>query len=174
MESIGYDEQLKLFEENAGLARFTVQKYFTDLVKDEDILQEAFIGLWIACKSFNPKLGAFSTIAVKCISTAILKELARRKKSYKLCTLAYNEVIPDNESLSFADTIVDPAGSAEDSGVLVKDFFGSLNECDQKIVMLRLKGTSQVEASKQLGFSQANYHRRLTRIRKLYKQYAEA
>lgn len=173
MGNINYETELKLFEENAGLVRHTIKRYFPDFMNDEDILQEAFIGLWKACNCFNEKLGAFSTIAVKCISNSVLKELARRKKWSRVYTMSYDDMIPDHENLNFADTLVDPAGSPEDYGIVVKDFFDSLNECDQKVLMLRITGVGQAEAAKSLGFSQSNYSKKLNRIRGLYEQYVE-
>jgi RNA polymerase sporulation-specific sigma factor len=63
----------RLFTENIPLAYFIAQKWrlnYADIITD--IEQEAQIGLWKACRSFDPGRGIkFSTYAARCIENQL-------------------------------------------------------------------------------------------------------
>lgn len=71
----------KLFKDNVKLVGFVITKYFRRIIENgirerEDLLQEGYIGLWRACKRFDPDRGVeFSTFAVSHIRGSIQRNL---------------------------------------------------------------------------------------------------
>lgn len=173
MAKLTYEAAVKLFEENLSFVHYFVHRYFPNLAKDEDIMQEAFIGFWKACKAYDESKGRLSTLASTCIMNAILMELRRRKSSAKVEACSIEDQVPDQDDLTFDGLLIDPAGGPEDSGIFAKDFIDSLKGIDRRIVELQLTGLTQAQAAKELGFSQSYYSRRLKRLRNLYKIHFE-
>lgn len=69
----------RLFEENKELAYSYVYKSKIKIpgYELEDLFQTALLGLWKACKTYNPKKSRFSTYATNCIKNELF--VARRK-----------------------------------------------------------------------------------------------
>ena len=91
------DEEL-LFNKNKNLVYDVIHKYFQGLQTRipgydfEDIVQVGNIGLWKACKKFNPSLGyKFSTYAEKAIYNEILLIIRNNKR---------NKILNDSISLN--------------------------------------------------------------------------
>lgn len=158
------------FYENRGLAVWSVNRYFPNLSADEDILQEAFIGLWKACLTYDSKKAKFATYAVTCIKNQVLMALRKRRKDYKLPVISMEEAATKNkngEALSILDTLVDPSECPEET-VRVKEYLSTLCERDRLLLCLRMNGLSQKEAGKALGVSQAQCSRYLKQLREDY------
>lgn len=67
-----------LFYDNIKLVNYTITKYNlnTNMQDIEDLLQVGYIGLWVACLKYNPKLGyTFSSYAIPTILGFIRKYL---------------------------------------------------------------------------------------------------
>lgn len=160
----------KLFQENIRLAYWTVSRYYPSLLKDEDIEQEASIGLWKACLTYNEEKSQFSTYAVKCISSQILVALRTRRRWARLEAVSLDEHLDEDGELTLAGMVSDPAGSVETSGVFVEDFINTLSERDKKVVHYKLQGMKQKEAAKEMGITQSYYSRLLSDIQKRYAQ----
>lgn len=160
----------KLFQENIRLAYWTVSRYYPALITDEDIKQEALLGLWKACLTYNKEKSQFSTYAVKCISSQILMALRKRNRWTRLEAVSLDEHLDEDGELTLAGMVSDPAGSIEDSGVFIEAFIHTLNERDRKVVELKLQGLKQKEAAKELGITQSYYSRLLSDIQRRYTQ----
>lgn len=154
----------KLFAENINFAYWMIHKYFPTLASDEDVMQEALIGLWKACTHFDEGRGlSFTTFATPCICNNVRMLLRRRKQPF--LTVSLDEPVVEDENLTLADCIEDPAGSAEDSGVFIMDALNRLSEKDRAVLEHHLLGRTGKEAGRHLGISQPHYSRRLSDIK---------
>lgn len=71
---------------------------------------------------------------------------------------------PDQEGLTFADTIEDPLGSVEDSGVFFNVFYETLSDNEKKVIELKLYGHRQEDAAHMMGITQSGFSRIKNRI----------
>lgn len=96
-----YCEQLALFHANQGLARAvlraSLRRYPRPLpacMDQEDLLTAALLGLWDACRWYDPARGLFSVYARRAIRRRIfrtLEEVMTRETSLSLDALIYPE-----------------------------------------------------------------------------------
>lgn len=159
-------EALKLFENNQGLVYHVLWNRFPILYQDGDARQEALIGLWRACQTFDPKKGRFSTYAAKCIFNQVAM-LCRRRNTHGLVIIPL-ESYQEDEYGSVTGTLEKPAPVDIENEVMLNDFLSSLTGREKEVVETSLKGYNQVEGCKVLGISQSYYSRVLTRVAKKY------
>ena len=165
-----YPDNAELFlKENMGLVYFIIQKHYPHSIGDDDVVQEALIGLWKATLSYDPSKGAFSSYAVQCIHNNI--RMYFRREGRHSSSISMNAIVNEENETEFGDLMEDPLAGVEESGIFVKDFISSLSEKEQQIVRLQLSQVKQVDACKYLGHSQAWYSRLLNRIRKKWERY---
>lgn len=163
------DRVESLLEENIGLIHWVICKHYPTFIGDDDVVQEARIGLWKACISFDESKGAFSSYAVMCILNNV-RMYFRREKRHGGC-ISLNTVVNEENETEFGDLLEHPDGSVEGSGVFVKDFISSLTEREQKIVYFQFYSVTQKAACKELGCTQAWYSKLLKRIRTKWDDY---
>ena len=165
------DKITQTIQENMGLVYFVIHRHFPTFIGDEDILQEAQIGLWKACKTFNDSKGKFSSYAVVCIINNIRMYLRRMRSQNTFSHLSLDEFVDEAEEMTLGSLIEDPSAMVESSAIFVKDFISTLDEREKAIIWFQLNSVTQREASQALGFTQTWYSRLLTRIKKKYEQY---
>ena len=154
----------RLFADNVSFAYWVLNRYFPKIAQDEDIVQDALIGLWEACLAFDENKGfRFSAFATPCICNNIRMTLRKRKI---VATISLDEPIPDNEDLTFGELIEDPLACIDLEAIALCQFIERLSEMEKGIVRLQLKGVSQREGGKAVGVSQGQYSRILKRIKK--------
>lgn len=68
-------ELSEMIKKNQGLVMFIAKKYLGKGLDLEDLLQEGYIGLLTAAKSYNKKKSKFSTYAYLMIRSAIIKAI---------------------------------------------------------------------------------------------------
>lgn len=160
-------EKLDLFEKNTRFAYWCVQRYFPTLSGDEDVVQEALIGLWKACCNYDPGRGAFPTIAYHCIKNQILMLIRRRKSWTPGLTVSLDDPIPDNPDLSYGDMLGslenDPCGTDR----FLIEYLDSIPEKNKTVLFLAAKGFTQKEIGEKVGLSKSYCSRILTKYRKL-------
>lgn len=160
-------EAEKRFTESTPLVYWLVNRYFPSLSGDEDILQEAMIGLWNACLNFDEEKGfVFSTFATACVLNTVNMELRRRSR--RIVTSSIDEPISE-DGLTVAEVVEDKKAQIDDSILLLMDFFNSLTEKEQKAVKYRMMGLNQEAIGKKIGVSQAQCSRIFTKLRKEYQ-----
>ena len=94
------DNQQKLVDENVGLVRFLIGKYYPTFSHDEDVYQSGMIGLCKAADASDSIKTKFSAYAARCILNEINNEFTRRKKynnEVSLDTIMYNDFQEDSE-----------------------------------------------------------------------------
>lgn len=165
----------KLVEENIKLVGYALNIYFKKFREiypylEEDLYQEGCIGLFQAAKKYNPDKGAFSTIAMKYIRgrmTTFFKRYAKKHYSYKFKSME-STILDSNDSDSIR--LMDILPSNDD----ITDFrlyslekrvkHSDINDIDI-IVKMIADGYSQREIGKQIGISQVEVSRRLTKFK---------
>lgn len=157
----------KLFSENISFAYWLIHRYFPAISDDEDVKQEALIGLWKACLAFDGGRDVrFTAFATPCICNNVRMLLRRRAKVNSVLLVPLEQVITDSEELTLADCIEDPASTIEGSGVSLRDVLDRLSDKERRILGCHLLGLTQKEAGKHLGISQSYYCRRLNAIKR--------
>lgn len=158
------NEQEQLFHENLELAYFILWKHYPTFAQDEDLKQEALLGLWKACLSYDQQKSMFSTYASRCIHNRLRMWLRERSKHPD--TVSINSPVAGygEEGPTLEDTIEDPVPAIDEDYINLKNFLASLSERDQKIVKLRMQGLTQEQIARELGMTRVNCSVRLTRI----------
>ncbi len=165
----------KLVEENIKLVGYALNKYFKKFREiypylEEDLYQEGCIGLFQAAKKYNTDKGAFSTIAMKYIRgrmTTFFKRYVKKHYSYKFKSME-STILDSNDSDSIRlmdilpsnDNITDFRLYSLEKRVKHSD----INDIDI-IVKMIADGYSQREIGKQIGISQVEVSRRLTKFK---------
>lgn len=74
-------DDIQRYKENEKLVYYVFKKSFPNLSTDEDMIQEAKIGLWKACITFREEMGYnFSSYACKVIFNTILSVIKKNSK----------------------------------------------------------------------------------------------
>ena len=151
-----------------SLASKISRSYFLVGAESEDLLQEAMLGLYSACRHFNKKLHAsFKTFANLCITRAVQTavKLANRQKnkflkeSYSLSNqgaVVFDEKDEDGEDICLyipADTLApeDELLARERELEIEKIIDENLSKKEKNVLSLYLKGLSYVEIANVLG-----------------------
>ena len=164
-------EAARLFEENYKLAMYFLWKHYPAVAMDEDMQQEAFLGLWKACLSYDPGKAEFSTWAGYGVRCQVL--MALRKDCRQLDTVSLEATIEGTEGLKLEDIVSEVVPSICDGYIELMDFLRNLPEKKQLLVQCRLEGMTQHEIAKRIGYSQAYCSRMLKAIRQEYSNRKE-
>ena len=167
------DKVEELIEQNMGLVYYVLRKHYPSFLGDEDVVQEARIGLWKACISYNSSKGSFSSYAVVCIINNIRMYLRKNESYSTRVSVSLDAPVDDEQNTAFRDFIEDRCGCVEDSGVFLKDFISRLDEREKQIIRLQLLSVKQIGACKHVGVTQAWYSRLLKRIYKKWEAYGK-
>lgn len=153
-----------MFMQNKNLVHHILKTKYNQYQFDEDMIQEGMIGLWKACQTFDEDKGyKFATYAAICIINEI-RMAYRKVKKHSIHTISLEDFVPDQEDLTFADTIEDPLGSVEDSGVFFSAFYKTLSNKEKKVIELKLYGHRQEDAAHMMGITQSGFSRIKNRI----------
>lgn len=160
-----------LFEKNINLVYFTVNKYYSDLKDDDDLIQEGMIGLYRACKTWDPSKSTFSTYAVAVILNALRYELRKRNKQYNtICSI--DDIIEDGDNCySLHDLLFDTRNTIDsiEFKIVFQQIFNSLSKKEKTIISLLMQGDKQFEVAEKLGYTRSNVSRVQTKfLRELY------
>lgn len=165
----------EFFNKNTKLAYWYLNRYFPLLAYDEDIQQEALLGLWKACLTYKADKGIqFTTYAGFCIRNQVLMLLRSKRKEKGIEFISLSSPLKDGDGLEFWEMVEDPEGSLEDSGVLLRDFISNLSEKEKGLLQIHMKVNDQYEGAACLGCSQAQYSRKLKALRLKIKSFVES
>lgn len=154
----------ELFQEHQLFAYWLLNKQFPSIANDEDVKQEALIGLWAACCTYDSSLGKFSTLATRCITNQVLMWIRKSNKYKKVAACSLDDPIQNCDNMTLADRIPDPNWETAFVNAEFTRKLHTLSQEDRVIVKLRLLGETQSYIAKQLGRSQAYVSRRLKQI----------
>lgn len=161
-------EPEKLFEQNQPLAYSILWNRFPTFALDEDIKQEALLGLWKACLSWDAMKGKFSTYATRCILNQIYQYLRKQVPTNKQVSL--ESVIPGLDKLTLADMLEESIPSIRDERIALKELLSGLSPKETQLVQARLDGKTQAEIAELLGIAQPTCSKMLTKIKIRYER----
>lgn len=163
-------EQSKMIEENMRLVTYTYENILkkTELVRKnrDEIFQEGYFGLCLACQRFNEDYGVkFATYAVSYILNSM------RKFTYKLHKhniLSLQETAPDDEGRCLEDFIEAPQKEIGVENEMVMNYvMGKVSPKQAKILKLSMKYDTQKEVAKEMQCSQVYVSKTITKIKKM-------
>lgn len=153
-----------LFNRNVNLAYWYVNTYFPNLDGDEDITQEAQIGLWRAAETYKVESGIkFATYACVCMRNQILQELRRRKKQYREIRL--EDYLSNEDGLMLCQILRDSKYEIEGSSMELIDYIDRLSNKQMQVILLKWRGMTQGQIGKAVGISQPQCSRILKKIK---------
>lgn len=166
----GVDEMMRheaeqLFHRNTKLAHYLLHVYYPASSQDEDLHQEALLGLWNACVTYDKKKGKFSTYAGRCVLNQIRMEL--RKRAHKLDTVSLNTPVTD-DGLTLENLIEDPCPDTDEDWFALKMFLEGLSETQRQIIRYKAEGLTQRQIAEKFGRSQTWVNRILKRLQEIY------
>ena len=153
-----------LLDKYKYLASKISRSYFLIGAENEDLLQEAMIGLYSACRKYNESMGTtFKTFATLCINRAIQSavKIANRQKN-KIFNESYSlssqgTIQKDEQSLDEDELVLyipsnepqpeDVLMSSETIEEIFKEIDEKLSKKEKKVLMLYLNGLSYLEIS---------------------------
>lgn len=92
------------FEDNLGLVKFVIQRFFPDQDGDEDFYQEACLALWKAVMKYDPTLKVrFSPFATMVIKNLMINYLLSRGIHYRPTEELPDEMIDITQSFDLED-----------------------------------------------------------------------
>lgn len=172
-----------LLEKYKSLASKISRSYFLVGAESEDILQEAMIGLYSACRTFDKSNNSsFKTFATLCINRSIqtaIKKANRQK----------NKILNESFSLTNQGTVIMDDPNAQDEEIylyvpsnvvlpedliiakeraeeLKQAFNSCLSTKEKKVLTLYLKGMSYADIAKNLGENTKSVDNAISRTKK--------
>ncbi len=143
--------------ENEKLVYYVYEKLYKDdfvINNKEDLIQEGFLGLFKARKTYNSKSKCkFSTYAIMCIRNEMLMYFRRNKKHS--ANISINE--PLNDDLTIEDTLTaDDFEKITEDRLLIERLFSHKDITDKEKLMLSklLKGQTKRSIIKEFGLNQ--------------------
>lgn len=167
---MGKTDAEQLFYKNTNLAYYVLHKHYTLSAQDDDLKQEALLGLWKACMTFDSSKSRFSTYAVTCILNQL--KLYFRKEAKQLQTISLSTTVGE-EGLTIEDTLEDPCPSVDEKLIDLKSYIAGLTDEERKIIQLNIEGFTQQQIGDKMGKSQAWCSRMLRRLRQNYQEQEE-
>lgn len=166
----GVDEMMRteteqLFHENIKLAHYLLHVYYPASSQDEDLHQEALLGLWNACVTYDESRSKFSTYAGRCVLNQIRMELRRRARQPD--TVSLNSPVAE-DGLTLEELLEDPCPDTDEDWFALKLFFEGLSETQRQIIQHRAEGLTQRQIAQKFGRSQTWVNRILKRLQEIY------
>lgn len=156
-------QQEQFFEENMNLVYYTIRRYYSKHINDDDIIQEGMIGLYRAVMDYDPEKGQFSTHAVHKIRGAIsqaIKIITRRAPTVSLDGMRDN--YEDGEYTLDQFIVGSPDEGYTDWTPLMKKL------TDQEKVVLNglIEGNTQSDMARVMGVSRQRVEQIMRKIKK--------
>lgn len=134
-----------------------------DGIEDEDLAQEALMGLLAAVRTYRPAGGAaFTTYATTCIRHRLLDVVRRYGPRV-------SQEVPLESDSDFPDSSGDPAlrlQAQEETDHLLKQIQQRLTDLEYKVLLLRLSECSYEEIATRLGITKKAVDNAVQRLRR--------
>ena len=161
----------RLVEDNLGLVKFMVRKYYPDFIADDDdVIQSGNIGLFKAAKTWDETKGKFSTYASKCIKNEVhtyLRDNVFNEPPIYSLDFPLSELPGFSDAtMTFGDTIEDRKSESYFEDLYEDDFISRLKENERRMVEYRRAGYLQSEISEMMGINQSHVSRTLRSIKR--------
>lgn len=170
VEDMKRTEAEQLFHKNIKLAYHVLHRNYPMFAQDEDMKQEALLGLWQACLTFNPRKAQFSTYAGCCILNQI--RMAMRKDAKQPETVSLSTPLGE-EGVTLEDMLEDPCPSIDEGLIDLRNYLAGLSEKERQIIQLNIQGLTQHQIGAKMGLSQTWCSRILKKLRQDYLKQEE-
>lgn len=169
------EEATKLFEANQGLAYFTLNKNYPYYKMDEDYKQEAALGLWKACLTYDESLNVkFSTYGVACVHGHLKTLFSKNKElqnKIEILSLDYAHTdVMSNKRSTFADKLITNA-DIDLTAMYCEEILKKLQPEDASLLMNVMSGKSFKTISIKTGKSKYNLQVRFRKILRMLQFY---
>lgn len=171
-----------LLEKYKSLASKIARSYFLIGAESEDILQEAMIGLYSACRTYNQSASSFKSFATLCITRAV-QSAVRKANRLK------NKLLNESISLSNQGSVILDGKDEDDDGVnlyvssdiqdpedvllqeerkkeLHKIISENLSLKEKQVLILYLNGLSYSEIAEKIGANTKTVDNAISRTKK--------
>ena len=156
----------ELFSENIKFAYWVLNRYYPGYVNNEEAKQICLIGLWRACQAYDTsKGGKITTLACICIQNQMSMFYRKEKRNNRFQYVDSEIYTDEGKVINIFDTIPDEKADVVSESFCLREMLSVLGEREQRIVMMRLQGVSQVAISKKLNLSQAQIARIIAKIK---------
>lgn len=167
-------ELAKMYQENIKLASYCGKQWLSAFPKEyhDDVFAEARVGLWKACKLFDPAKGVkFSTFAFGVIKNEILHYRRSVKKSIGK-EFSINAVLKGENSDSSAKTYEDVLGYEHDydNSILYIQIRDAIQQNYKYLELYYIKNMTQQEIANIEKCSQIQVSRKLKKEREKLRQ----
>lgn len=165
-------DNVQRYKENEKLAYYVLKKSFPALVTDEDMIQEAKIGLWKACITFREEKGySFSSYACKVIYNTILsvlKKNSRRIEGRSEVTMLsiHQPINPEDPELTYEDVLLGQEDFEYRKSEQMDFIFQTLSAKERSICNMIMNGMTQCEVADVFGVSRQYISSNVIKIRK--------
>jgi RNA polymerase sigma factor (sigma-70 family) len=160
------NEMVERYKQNLALSTFLARKWM-DIFPFEyhdDLFEEARVGLWIACTTFNPNRGTkFSTYAGSVIINKI-RNFYRDEHDKFYMTRSLQEPISHNGESEYTLEDIISCETNFDKNIIDLNLVNFVK--NSEILKMYIKGMTQREIAKVFNLSQAQISRKLKTLRK--------
>ena len=170
----------RICEENSGLVRCVVNRYFPAHIHDDDFLQEGLIALWEASMKYDAGRGVkFNSYASVFIRRRCVDELRRRNRHDGRAAYSLDEPGIFGESRVEALRDADDEYAALISEIAARQMLdeiresGGLTETQLNIMSLRIEGQTLKQISKNIGIHMTRVYCGLKAVRQAAKTLAQ-
>jgi RNA polymerase sigma factor (sigma-70 family) len=94
-------------EDNRMLILKVIRTFFPAYQSDDDMIQEAWIGLWKASQSYDGSKSSYNTFATLVIKRRCCDVLKRRRRVSQQISYSLDKSITDDASLAYHDIVSD-------------------------------------------------------------------
>jgi RNA polymerase sigma-H factor len=145
----------EVIERYSGLAQAMATRYFLPGGDDDDVRQEALIGLLSAARSFNGQ-GNFEPFAAMCIRRRLMDAItaANREKHRAL-----NEALRDGKEPAISCDPADIVVARDEAFALLRRVKDELTPLERRSLIMLANGSTHAEISAALGGSGPNARR---------------
>ena len=161
-------EPEELFEQNQKLVHSILWRKFPAYARDEDIRQEAMLGLWKACLSWDPSRSKFSTYSTRCILNQVYMYF--RKQAPLNQQISLETPITGTTQITLSDMLEEPIPSIREEKIALKELFEGLSPREAQLVQAKLDGKTQAEIGDLRDLAQRTCSKMLTKIKIRYER----
>lgn len=171
------DAFVELYKEYTRMIHSIVNSYSLEYgdyrISKDDLLQEAYIGLYDACIAFNKnKETKFSTFAYMVIKRRMLRFYRKYMGSYvnEVYSIDNVELLDHYKEIENANVNENPVHYHYQNEIeeLVKKPNKRISDEDRQILLMRINNYSYNEIAKKLKVNRKRIDNRLTRLKKRY------
>lgn len=161
----------ELLNKYSPLAKSISAGFFISGATEEDLYQEAMVGLYSAIGSYNPGIAVFSTYAYRCIRNAVLDAVKKSRGAKYKALDNFVPIVEIADNISLCDP-EDELIRREQRREFLQKISKLLSSFEFKVTVMYLDGLTTAEIAATLDRSPKSVGNALTRAKnKLQKSY---